>query len=81
MTEVLWDQKVHTSANSSNTECLVGVSFRPNNIALIYSVRYFLSKNYNKTNFAKKLKFEGSQNNATWEILYEFGYEIHEGWN
>lgn len=76
-----FDGKLVTQPTNSQSTCVIGVGFKADHVALISQMKYFMTNIDNLALYVDILKFQGSNDNATWTELHSADDNIHEGWN
>mmetsp|Transcript_20884 Transcript_20884/g.32246 ORF Transcript_20884/g.32246 Transcript_20884/m.32246 type:complete len:613 (+) Transcript_20884:4414-6252(+) len=78
---ILWDGDITIEHSDDSAECIAGMEFKENHVAVLSQVKYFMGDIDDKLLYAGYLKFEGSNDKSTWTTLFTANVNIHTGWN
>lgn len=77
-----FDSDSSTVYNSSAQTCFIGVDFGLDAAANLSSIKYMGNPQWPITSlYLTGAVFEGSNNNATWTIIFTVDSSVHSGWN
>lgn len=79
---ILYDDLTQVSYITDEAECSFGLTLKPEHVGVLDEAKIFINYMALKSTYVNNLAFQASNDNfATFDELYRFGEEIHEGWN
>lgn len=79
---ILYDELTQVSYITDEEDCSFGLTLKPDHVGVLDEAKIFINYMTEKANYVGNLAFQASNDDfATFDELYRFGEEIHEGWN
>jgi hypothetical protein len=77
----LFDGNLMTASQNTQEDCTAGMAFKTDHVGILSKMKYFLGNDIKESTYAGHLRFQGSNDNQTYEDLYTADENVHSGWN